>query len=131
MYDLDGKAKESTLRARFAIWGEGPAESLSYIREADVHGSGLWTGPVRSAIRWRHILAQMKEQNAPFSQEELLCDGKDIMKWLDLGPSPEVGEIKKKLLEHCARFPKDNTPERLERVARGMARRGPVQKETN
>jgi tRNA nucleotidyltransferase (CCA-adding enzyme) len=124
MYDLDGKAKESTLRARFALWGEGPSESLSFIREADVHGSGLWMGPVRSAVRWRNILTQMKEQNAPFSQDQLMCDGKDIMKWLDLGPSPEVGEIKKRLLEHCARFPKDNTPERLERIARGMTRKG-------
>jgi tRNA nucleotidyltransferase (CCA-adding enzyme) len=120
MYDLDGKAKESTLRARFALWGEKPSESLSYIREADVHGSGLWMGPVRSAVRWRKILSQMKEQNAPFSFDQLLCDGSDIMRWLGIGPSPRVGDIKKKLLEHCARFPKDNTPEKLERIARGM-----------
>jgi tRNA nucleotidyltransferase (CCA-adding enzyme) len=120
MYDLDGKAKESTLRARFALFGAGLSESLSYIREADVHGSGLWTGPVRSAVRWRNILSQMKEQNAPFSPDQLLCDGSDIMRWMGIGPSPRVGDIKEKLLEHCARFPKDNTPERLERITRGM-----------
>lgn len=124
MYDLNGKAKENTLRARFAQWGESLTESLSYIREADVHGSGLWTGPVKSADRWRHILEKMKEQNAPFSMSELRCSGSDIIEWLNIAPSPMVGEILKKLLLHCARFPKDNTPERLERTAKGMVPKG-------
>ena len=62
----------------------------------------------------------MKLEGAPFSEKELKCTGKDIMEWLNLPPSEKVGEIKHKLLLHCARHPGDNTPERLKRIAIGM-----------
>ncbi|OQB25454.1 MAG: CCA-adding enzyme [Firmicutes bacterium ADurb.Bin182] len=124
MYDINAKAKESTLRVRFAQWGEEFTKKLICLREADVRGSGLTTGPVASAERWKRILKGMKEQNAPFSVNELQCDGNDIMEWLGIGPSAAVGEIKKKLLRHCAKFPKDNTCERLKRIVKGMAEAG-------
>ncbi len=118
MYDLNGKAKENTLRARFAGWGYEHSLALCALREADVRGSGYETQWV--AKRWREVLENMQREGAPFSEGQLCCTGKDIMEWLNIPPGPAVGEIKRKLLLHCARYPKDNTPERLKKAAQGM-----------
>ena len=118
MYDLNGRARESTLRARFAQIGYARALLLCDIREADVRGSGLATS--FTATRWREVLARMRAEGAPFSENELRCNGRDIMEWLNLPPGEQVGEVKRRLLSHCARHPHDNTPERLKRIAAGM-----------
>ncbi len=118
MFDLDNRAKDSTLRKRFAQWGERLALELADIREADVTGSGVRRSPVAESERWRALVSAMKRESAPFSEKELKCTGADIMRWLNIGPSGRVGEIKRALLRHCAVKPSDNTPERLERMAR-------------
>lgn len=118
MYDLNGRARESTLRARFAEIGYERALLLCDIREADVRGSGLATSFM--AMRWREVIARMRAEGAPFSESELRCNGRDIMDWLNLPPGEQVGEVKRRLLSHCARHPQDNTPERLRRLAAGM-----------
>ncbi len=118
MYDLNGRARETTLRAKFASIGYERALRLCEIREADVRGSGL--SPYFQAARWRAVLNKMQLEGAPFSEKDLQCTGKDIMEWLNLPPGEKVGEIKRKLLLHCARHPGDNKPERLRRIATGM-----------
>lgn len=118
MYDLNFGAKESTLRMRFAEMGYPRALLLCAIREADVRGSGYCLDFV--ALRWRRLLQRMQEEGAPFSLEALACTGQDIMDWLGLPPGPQVGEIKRRMLRHCARRPQDNTRERLQRLAKGM-----------
>jgi len=118
MYDLGCKAKETTLRARFAEWGYDHVLRVAALREADVRGSGYVLD--YTADRWREILARMKAEGAPFSESELQCTGKDIMDWLDLLPGPQVGQVKHRLLLHCARHPRDNQGERLRRIAKGM-----------
>lgn len=118
MYDLNGRARETTLRTKFACIGYERAQRLCEIREADVRGSGLC--PNFQASRWRAVLNKMCMEGAPFSEKELQCTGKDIMEWLNLPPGEKVGEIKRKLLLHCARHPGDNKPERLRRIALGM-----------
>lgn len=120
MYDLNNTAKESTLRERFCVWGEEKTLMMADMREADVHGSGIITGEVASAERWRRLLARMQEQGVPFNGIGLNCTGRDIMRWKGIGPSPAVGRIKSALLRHCAKKPADNTPERLERIVRDM-----------
>lgn len=120
MYDLDGRAKETTLRTRFADWGDAFVENLIQMREADVIGSGMETGPVATAERWKSTLVKMKLEGAPFSETALACTGEDIMRWLELAPGPEIGRIKHLLLLHCARHPSDNTPGRLEGIARNF-----------
>lgn len=120
MYDLNNTAKESTLRMRFARWGYERSLEIAAIREADVHGSGVITGEVKSAERWRKLLKTMRDENVPFSESELNCSGKEIMEWLNIPAGPLVGEIKRRLFMHCARFPKDNNPEKLRRIARDM-----------
>ena len=121
MYDLNGNAKEPTLKKRFVEWGPKRVELLVKIREADFRGSVGERVTVKSADRWRRVLAEMEAKNTPFSETELACTGRDIMEWLSLPPGPKVGEIKKALLVHCAVRPQDNTRERLHAIARDLA----------
>ncbi len=120
MYDLNGNAKETTLRRRFAELGADCVLALADLREADVHGSGRITGEVKSAARWRAVLARMRAEGAPLSPAELRCTGADVMEWLGIPASPRVGEIKRALLLHCACHPKDNRPERLRQITKDI-----------
>ena len=120
MYDLDGRAKEPTLKRRFALWGRERVNMLADIRDADFRGSVGEYIEVKSAQRWRRVLGDMERCGAPFSERELNCTGADIMRWLDLPPGPKVGEIKAALLAHCAVKPQDNTGEKLRRLAKDM-----------
>lgn len=120
MFDLDGRAKEPTLKKRFAEWGEARVNALVAIREADFRGSVGERITVKTAERWRRVLGEMKAKRTPFSENELNCTGRDIMEWLSLPPSPRIGEIKRALFMHCAVRPQDNTYEKLRETARDM-----------
>ncbi|MCE5235665.1 MAG: CCA tRNA nucleotidyltransferase [Clostridiaceae bacterium] len=120
MYDLNGDAREFKLRLRFVSMGKENAQKLIRLREADVHGSGVLSGPIKTAEKWKTILERMDKENVPWSENALDCTGKDIMAWLGLAPSPRVGSIKKRLFEHCVRYPKDNKKEILKKLAGGM-----------
>ena len=118
MYDLNGTAKGKTLKRQFARWGYDFTLRICEIREADVHGSGFIKGEVKSAVRWRKVLDDMVMRGAPFSEKDIACTGKDIALWLSIPPSKEIGEIKQKLLMHCAVFPKHNNKQDLEWVVK-------------
>lgn len=120
MYDLNGDAREFKLRLRFTSMGKENAKKLVHLREADVHGSGVLSGPVKTAEKWKNILEKMEMENVPWSLEELACTGADIMTWLNIGPSPRVGEVKQLLYEHCVRCPKDNNKKTLQKLVGGM-----------
>ncbi|MCR5808142.1 MAG: CCA tRNA nucleotidyltransferase [Clostridiales bacterium] len=123
MFDLDGRAKDSTLKKRFCRWGRERTLLLADVREADFQGSVGETIEVRSALRWRSVLHEMTEKNTPFSESELAVTGRDVMEALSLPPSPEIGRIKAALLSHCAVRPQDNTREKLLKLARDAAGR--------
>lgn len=118
MYDLNNRAKDSTLRTRFVLWGYERTLEIAEIREADVHGSGVIRDRVKAADRWRKLLEEMVAEETPFSVDELHCSGMHICEWLSIPASPMVGDVKLGLLKHCARFPKDNTFERLRVLAK-------------
>ncbi|MDD4074862.1 MAG: HD domain-containing protein [Eubacteriales bacterium] len=122
MYDLTGYAKESTLRERFAQWGYEHSLRVARLREADVYGSGRTKKgtPVETAMRFQRVLMEMRQQHAPFGENELDCTGEDIMAWLSLKPSKRVGELKRALLLHCAKKPADNKKEKLQRLCQDM-----------
>ena len=90
---------------------------LAAVRRADFRGSVGERIPVKSADRWIRVLEQMQTDGAPFSESELMCTGADIMEWTGEHPSPKIGKIKHALLMHCACRPRDNTPERLKKLA--------------
>ncbi len=117
MYDLNNTAKECTLRRTFVRWGYERSLDICDIRTADVHGSGIISGRVASAERWRKVLAAMKAESVPFTEKELRCSGFDIIRWLDIPPGPQVADIKRRLVAHCAVHPADNEPEKLKKIA--------------
>lgn len=119
MYDLDGRAKDCTLRRKFVEWGYDRSRLMAALRRADVIGSGR-AGSVATAQRWDAILDAMLAEAAPFCEGDLDLTGDMLMEALDLAPGPEVGRIKKALLYHCACKPKDNRRERLLRLARDV-----------
>lgn len=114
MFDLDGRAKESTLKKQFVLWGKAGVLDWIRLREADFRGSGYRTDYV--ADRWRSVYEEMLLNGCPWSESELAVTGSDIMDALHLPPSPAVSALKTKLLLHCACHPKDNERERLLRL---------------
>ncbi len=110
MYDIQGTARDSTLRTAFCAWGrEGTADEI-VMREADVRGCGYDTGYV--CTRWRALLEQMQTDGTPFSVSELAVSGGDaLMAGIPAGRA--VGEALERLRLHCVTQPKDNTRERL------------------
>lgn len=110
MFDLDGRAKEATLRQRFCLWGKEAVSELADLREADVNGSGKQSS--YRAERWRAVLGRMIEEGVPFQGEGLTVDGSDIVRTLSVDGAA-VGRIKEKLVLHCAVHPEDNQRERL------------------
>lgn len=117
MYDLDGKAKESTLRRKFVDWGYERSRAMAALRRADVIGSGK-EGSLATAARWDAVLDAMRAEGAPFTEGELAVTGEMLMVELGLEPGPAVGRIKRALLYHCAMRPRDNERARLLRLAR-------------
>lgn len=128
MYDLNGEARPSKVKKRFVELGREMAHKLIDVREADVHGSGLYNGPVPTAEKWRNILSVMEREGAPFTEAELACTGGDIAEWLNLKPCARIGEIKHALLLHCACKPSDNRKEKLKAIARDMQNTQKMQK---
>lgn len=122
MYDLDGRAKEKTLRKQFVQWGEEFTLQYADLREADFVGSGIEPPPVPTAERARALIAQMKKEHVPFSLRDLHLSGKDLQEELGLR-GPIIGEILKKLQLHCAVKPKENERGRLLRLAQQYALR--------
>lgn len=122
MYDLDGRAKEKTLKKQFVQWGPSFVSDLAKLREADVIGSGISREPVDTAERWRRVLSEMLAANTPFSENELDITGSDIA---SLGFSGrQIGEIKRSLWLHCAVHPEDNKKPRLIRLIKGLPHNG-------
>ena len=117
MYDLDGRAKESTLRRQFVRWGAAFTLRFAQLREADFVGSGIQPPPVVTAERARALIARMQAEGVPFSLRELAVSGRDLQKELGL-EGPVIGETLLKLQLHCAVRPRENRPEQLLRVAK-------------
>lgn len=110
MYDIQGTAKESTLRMAFADWGRAGTEDVICMREADVRGCGYDTD--YAASRWRGLYALMQRDGTPFSPAEMKISGADVLA-AGVPEGKAVGETLERLWQHCVTRPKDNTRERL------------------
>ena len=121
MYDIQGQAKDSTLRVRFALWGRELTQEMIWIREADIIGCG-YDEPTYRNTRWRTLYEQMQHDGTPFCEAELALSGDDIMRALHLSEGMAVGAVKRRLFLHCARHPRDNTKERLLGMLPGIYR---------
>jgi len=119
MYDIQGMAKEKTLRMFFADCGREMSAQIIAVREADVRGCG--TDDTFAAARWRKLYETMCSDGTPFSERELCLSGKKLMEITGLGAGPEIGRLQKDLVLHCVARPKDNVPDRLCRLAVQLA----------
>ncbi len=116
MYDVQGTAKEMTLKRRFAEWGRAFCRDMIAMRETDIRGCGSDDGYV--AVKWRALYERMQAEQVPFSVAELAIDGADVMRALGVGPSPAVGAKLDALWRHCVLKPADNTKEKLMRLVK-------------
>ncbi len=122
MYDVARNARESNIRTHFAQWGHELVLDLIDFRRADLKGSGI-DNPVKndSAQRFEDVYNAMVSEGAPFSYFDLKITGGDIMRELNLPPCPLVGDIKRKLLRHCAINPEDNEINTLLKLAHELS----------
>jgi len=116
MYDIQHQAKADTLRVRFATWGRERTLEQILLREADIRGCGYDTDYV--ARDWRALYETMLNDGTPFSERELAISGEQLMEASGLPAGKELGELKKKLLLHCVKHPKENTLARLTQLAK-------------
>lgn len=85
------------------------------LREADRLGSGA----KKTSWRLEEMKQRMIEQlNQPFDVTDLAVNGTDLMKELDIPPSPMIGHILHQLLEEVLENPELNTKETLVQRAR-------------
>ena len=120
MFDLEGKAKPMTIRRRAIKLGRKSFEGLIALRRADFIGSGRITGAVESADRWQKELDRMVAQGVPWSVADLAVTGGDVMRELDLPPSPAVGRVLQALHRDCVVHPALNQREALLQRLRSM-----------
>ncbi len=122
MFDLEGKAKPSTIRRRAVMLGQETFERLIAIRRADVIGSGWPVERVPSSDNWQRELDRMIAQGVPWTVGDLNVTGRDISEWLGIPPSPVVGHILKALHKECVSSPSRNNPQALKERAQVLGR---------
>ena len=115
MYDLDGTAKDSTLRKQIQAFGPAFTLQLCALREADFVGSGMGATAETTAGRWRRLLEKMQQEGVPFDPKDMAITGKDLIELGYFGK--EVGQVKEALFAHLANHPKDNDGRRLRALA--------------
>ena len=117
MFDLEGRAKPKAIRRRAVKVGKGLFPLLIELRKADFWGSGLHEGRVKSADSWQKEYERMIKTRVPWSVKELSISGDDIMKLLNIQPSPDVGKILDMLWRECVARPEYNNPTKLKSLA--------------
>ncbi len=98
--------------------------ALFALRKADNIGSGA-RSPRMYALEslWERVQEEIRAASA-FSLKDLAIDGNDVMKELDIPPSPRVGHILNELFERVTDDPNLNTREHLLRLAREIGGSG-------
>lgn len=113
MFSVDEHQTDSAIRRFIRRVGVENAKDIMDLRVGDRLGSGTQT-----AESWRLKLykerIEKQLQPAPFSINDLVVDGTDIMKILDIKPGKKVGEILQKLFEEVDEDLSKNTREYLE-----------------
>lgn len=112
------EASETGYRRLIRRLGEDGARDLLELHRADVEAS--------TPLGWmqyevvREALEEILAARPPVSERALAIDGRDVMRVLDLGPSPEVGKVLRGLLEWVLAHPGMNERDTL----LGMVRSG-------
>ena len=113
MFDLDGGAKENTVRMRFATLGLPVASELLWLRRADILGSREGNRADFFLRKWGSVLTALQNDGTPASPDALAIGGEEIMDVCGLGPGERVGLIKERLWRQCVIDPHQNTRDKL------------------
>ena len=117
MYDLDGKARESKIRA-FAVKNHDVYEPLLLLKQADYSGCKDDLSLCPTIAKWNAVTDKMKEEGVPFTLRELAVRGDELR---GIVPAPETAKVLQKLLLFCAQDGRRNRKETLLREAAHIA----------
>lgn len=98
MYDLDGKARESKVRA-FIVKNYDVYEPLLLVKQADYSGCKDDLNVCPTAVKWENIRKEMEAEGVPFTLKQLAVRGNDLSGTV---AAPQIGEMLEKLLLWCA-----------------------------
>lgn len=108
-----GEVTESAVRRLLKKVGPENIDDLIKVRVCDRLGSGV---PKAIPYRLRHLMFMFeKVSKDPISTKMLAINGNDVMKILNIPPSPKIGAIMDALLAEVIEDPKLNTKEYLEK----------------
>lgn len=116
MFTVDEHITDSAIRRFIRRVGVENVKDIIDLRIGDRLGGGT-----QQAESWRlkNFKERLEEQlNPPFSINDLVIDGNDIMKLLNLTPGPKVGEVLKTLFAEVDEDLERNNKEFLEKRAR-------------
>jgi putative nucleotidyltransferase with HDIG domain len=118
MFTVDEKITDSAVRRFIRRIGVENVRDMMDLRVGDRLGGGTQT-----AESWRLKLFRKRVEEqlapAPFSINDLVIDGNDIMKELNIKPGKQIGEMLQKLFEEVDEDLSKNTKEYLlERIKR-------------
>jgi len=105
---------------RFMRKTEMIMDELFILREADRIGSGKKSGDSKILAELKEKIEQERKKESAFKLKDLALDGNDVMRILNIPPSPKVGEILNSLLESVLEDPSLNTKEKLEELIKKM-----------
>ena len=118
-----GEVTESSVRRLLANVGPENINDLIKVREADRIGSGR---PKAVPYKLRHLQYVIdKVSHDPLSVKMLKVGGEDVMKELDIKPSPKIGLILNYLLAEVIDDPTKNTKEHLEQRIHELDKKSP------
>ena len=121
-YNVD-EVSEAGVRRLIRRVGKENLKDLMDLRIADRLGSGV---PKAKPYKLRHLEYLIeKVSKDPISPKMLKVNGRDIMKILDINPSPKIGAILKVLLSEVIEDPAKNTKEYLEKRVKELNKLSP------
>jgi putative nucleotidyltransferase with HDIG domain len=119
--DIDSWS-DSALRRFAAALGPSISSQLDLVRanllgrEVDVQKN------IERATEFRERTMHLLQGNPPLTSKSLALDGHAIMRILDIGPSPEVGEATRFLMDQVLENPGLNSVDRLGELLRNWAK---------
>ncbi len=120
MYDFNCQTSENKLR-RFLVQHYDLLDDLLAVKQADFSACMDDTSIAPTCVRWKALLAKMKQEKVPTSLKELAINGKTLQ---DLSiPAPQIATTLHALLAHTAVNPKDNVKEKLCKLAISLQKR--------
>jgi poly(A) polymerase/tRNA nucleotidyltransferase (CCA-adding enzyme) len=118
-YNVD-EVTEASVRKLVRKVGPENIDELLEVRMADRIGSGCPKAEPYKLRHLRYIIERVSQD--PISVKMLKIDGKDIMKLLDIKPSPKIGMFLDILLGYVLADPKKNKKDFLEKELKKLSK---------